>query len=92
MVQAMGGKCNCCGYDACVSALAFHHLNPSEKDLSFGAIRGSPRNWLAIVEELRKCILVCHNCHSEIHAGHREWPEIRSYFDESFVDYKNITR
>lgn len=88
----MGGKCNCCGYDRCLNALAFHHLDPSKKDLGFGATRANPINWPKIVEELRKCILVCHNCHSEIHAGEREWPEIRQYFDEAYSDYKEILR
>jgi wobble nucleotide-excising tRNase len=92
MITSMGGRCNCCGYDSCPDALAFHHLDPSQKDLSFGGARANPRNWNSIVEELRKCILVCHNCHSEIHAGYREWPEIKSYFDESFADYKKMLR
>jgi hypothetical protein len=88
IIKSMGGKCQICSYDKCDSALALHHLDPSQKDLAFGAIRANPKNWLLIVEELRKCILVCHNCHSEIHAGMTQIPEKYSKFDESFVDYK----
>lgn len=69
MVQLKGGKCCLCGYDRCLSALAFHHMDPNEKELKFGALRASPQSWEKIEKELNKCILVCHNCHSEIHEG-----------------------
>lgn len=90
MVAAMGGKCQCCGYNVCNNALAFHHIDPSKKDLTFGITRANPTSWEKFVIELRKCILVCHNCHSEIHAGIRNIPENYSIFDESYSDYKNI--
>jgi hypothetical protein len=45
----------------------FHHLDPYKKDFSIG------RNWSksldALKAELDKCILVCRNCHGEIHEG-----------------------
>ena len=87
MVLAMGSKCQCCGYNTCNGALAFHHLDPTIKDLGFGAIRGNPVSWKKIVIELRKCILVCHNCHSEIHAGVRDIPATYTAFDESMTEY-----
>lgn len=90
MVESMGGKCQCCGYNNCSDALAFHHLNPDEKDLGFSAIRANPKSWDKIVNELKKCILVCHNCHSEIHANVRELPKSFSQFDEKYSDYKLI--
>jgi hypothetical protein len=88
MVDAMGGKCQCCGYDRCNNSLAFHHLDPAQKENGFGDIRSNPSNWINIVEELRKCILVCHNCHSEIHAGIRGIPDVYNTFNEEFLDYK----
>lgn len=87
MVTAMGGKCQGCGYNTCNSALAFHHIDPTEKDLVFGKSRANPVNWNKFVSELRKCILLCHNCHSEVHAGVRELPVKYQTFDESFLDY-----
>lgn len=92
MVAAMGGKCQCCGYNSCTSALAFHHLDPTNKDLGLGAIRGNPKSWNSIVVELRKCILVCHNCHSEIHAGIRTLPQTFEAFNEEFVEYKDVDK
>lgn len=65
----MGGKCCVCEYSKCNRALALHHLNPSEKEFSISDCTTKPKSWSKIVSELKKCILVCHNCHSEIHAG-----------------------
>jgi hypothetical protein len=63
-----GGKCMFCGYDTCTAALDFHHLDPKEKDFSL-SVRGLTRSWDRIKSEINKCVLVCANCHREIHAG-----------------------
>lgn len=67
-VEYKGGKCNICGYNKCIDALEFHHLNETEKSFGIGA-KGYTRSWEKVKEELDKCILVCANCHREIHAG-----------------------
>ena len=67
-VEHMGGKCQICGYDKCISALEFHHINPEEKDFGIGQ-NGYTRSFEKVKKELEKCILVCSNCHREIHAG-----------------------
>jgi len=90
IIDSMGGCCQICRYSKCESALALHHIDPNEKELSFGAIRANPKNWLAITEELKKCILVCHNCHSEIHAGIRELPAQYNTFNEEYSDVKKV--
>jgi 5-methylcytosine-specific restriction endonuclease McrA len=66
MVDYKGGKCERCGYDKYIGALEFHHLNPEEKDFSLSQLKTYSFNHV-IVEELNKCILVCSNCHREIH-------------------------
>lgn len=63
----MGGKCRTCGYDQFQIALCLHHLDPKVKDPTFRCIRGW--TWNRILAELKKCRLVCHNCHIAIHAG-----------------------
>ena len=65
-VEYKGGKCEKCGYNKSLSALEFHHLDPSEKDFSIGN-GGNSKSWEKIKVELDKCILVCANCHREIH-------------------------
>ena len=64
-IEYKGGKCEKCGYDKCKSALEFHHLDPTQKD--FGVGSGHTRSWDKIKKELNKCIMVCSNCHREIH-------------------------
>lgn len=88
IVEAMGGRCACCGYDRCTSALALHHRDPSQKDFGFGDFRASAISWAKAVMELRKCIMVCHNCHAEVHEGLREIPAEAAQFDERWADYK----
>ncbi len=67
MVASMGGKCQICGYDKCVEALEFHHLDPTQKEYSFAKLRARPQGIEVIKEELKKCILLCSNCHKEVH-------------------------
>lgn len=67
-IQAKGGKCMFCGYCKCNGALDFHHLDETKKEFSLST-RGLTRSWVKIQLEINKCLLVCANCHREIHAG-----------------------
>lgn len=60
-----GGKCIRCGYNTCMSALDFHHRDPNKKE--FGISDDSIKLKDAI-EEVKKCVLICSNCHRELHA------------------------
>lgn len=85
LVKAFGGKCQCCGYDKCITALEFHHINPSLKDISFHTTNHS---WKKIINECKKCIMVCANCHREIHQGLQKIDINKQYFDEFLIkDY-----
>ena len=66
-VTYKGGSCKRCGYDRCLEALDFHHLDPTKKDFSISS-KGYTRSWKKVQAELDKCIMVCANCHREIHA------------------------
>ena len=66
-VEYKGGRCKVCGYNRCIEALEFHHNNGSKKDFSISE-KGYTRSWAKVKEELDKCILLCANCHREIHA------------------------
>jgi hypothetical protein len=65
-IKYKGGKCEKCGYNRCNSALEFHHINPNEKDFAIGE-KGHSRSWERVQKEIDKCIMVCANCHREIH-------------------------
>lgn len=68
--RSIGGKM--CGYNRCLAGLDFHHLDPKQKDPKWRAMK----NWKfdRIKKELDKCILVCKNCHAEIH--HVDIPQL----------------
>jgi 5-methylcytosine-specific restriction endonuclease McrA len=72
--ELKGNKCAICGYNKCSKALTFHHLDPKEK--SFGlSERGLTRSWEKIKKEIDKCVLLCANCHTEVHAGITKLPK-----------------
>ena len=65
LVEYKGGKCEKCGYNKCIDALEFHHKDPNQKDFSIG---GKSWSFEKLKNEVDKCILVCANCHREIHS------------------------
>ena len=65
-VDRFGGKCQICGYNKCLNSLTFHHVDKNTKEFSPTDVMN-----LSIEKaekELEKCILICSNCHGEIHA------------------------
>jgi HNH endonuclease. len=69
-----GGKCELCGYKKCPRALSFHHIDPKKK--AFGiSTKGLTRSWDKIREEIDKCVLLCANCHMEVHDGITQLPK-----------------
>ena len=59
--------CAICGYNKCKSALEFHHVIPKDKKFLIGKTFISGHCNEKIAEELNKCVLLCSNCHREIH-------------------------
>lgn len=92
IIQSFDSKCGICEYSRCSEALDLHHLNPSEKEFSFGKVRACPKSWSKIVVELRKCVLLCANCHREYHSGLIEIPKDIQRFNETFSNYLEIQR
>jgi transposase len=66
MIEYKGGCCVRCGYDKYQGALEFHHLDPKEKDFNPSHLRKYKFDE-RMKSELDKCILVCANCHREVH-------------------------
>lgn len=67
LINACGGRCSRCGYARNIAALSWHHLDPGQKAFSLDVRSLSNRNRDAIHAELRKCLLLCANCHAEAH-------------------------
>jgi transposase len=68
LIEAAGGSCALCGYDKHPSALHFHHLVPSQKRYPLSRA-GHTRNFAEALEEAKKCVLLCANCHAEVEWG-----------------------
>jgi Zn finger protein HypA/HybF involved in hydrogenase expression len=64
-------KCSCakCN-DSRPYVLDFHHIDPSTKLFNLGD--ASKKGIKTIEEELKKCITLCRNCHSEFHYLEKE--------------------
>ncbi len=66
LVEEFGGECVKCGYKKYIGALDFHHTDPNGKDFGISS-KGFTLSYEKMLEEAKKCILVCSNCHREIH-------------------------
>ena len=64
LVEYKGGKCERCGYDKCIDVFDFHHKDPTQKDFGISA---KSYSYERLKKEVDKCMLVCKNCHTEIH-------------------------
>jgi len=73
-IEYKGGKCMICGYDKFACALDFHHLDESKKSFDLST-KGLTRSWEKTKNEIDKCVLVCANCHREIHANVVQLPK-----------------
>lgn len=67
----LGNKCLLCGYNKCQDALDFHHLDPSTKKFTLSS-NYSVVSRKELEEEFKKCILICSNCHRELHSNQRQ--------------------
>jgi len=68
LVRPAHGKCQLCGYDRYIGNLSFHHRDPATKSFNISMMI-LDYALKKLITEASKCILVCHNCHGEIHAG-----------------------
>jgi hypothetical protein len=76
LVAEAGGGCALCGYDRCLRALNFHHVDPETKRFGLGE-RGLTRALNVLRDEAQKCVLLCSNCHMEMEHGVTPLPSER---------------
>ena len=95
IVESFGNKCICCGqsFDDCCYDI--HHLNPEEKNFTISNSNfNGAKSWLKIRDELKKCVLVCANCHRLIHNNKINNPTYSNfnedYYDWDLTNYKQV--
>lgn len=64
LMKEAGGQCIICGYSRYAGALEFHHRDPNNKDFHVGTTGVNKAR-----KEAQKCVLLCSNCHAEVHGG-----------------------
>jgi len=64
-IVTLGGKCKICGYKKCSAALEFHHHENNKEGNISTLLKNESRQKL--LKETKKCILLCANCHREVH-------------------------
>ncbi len=74
LVEEAGGACALCGYWRWIGALHFHHVDPSRKEFQISQ-RGHSRSLARSRAEIRKCVLLCANCHAEVEGGFATLPK-----------------
>lgn len=63
LVDLLGGQCIDCGYSAHLAALDFDHVDPKTKKFMIGEELGNPYRYYDLLEEIKKCVIRCANCH-----------------------------
>jgi len=80
LLELYGNKCINCGYNKCEKALHFHHKDPKTKKFNLDSRKIMSHKWQDVLDEAKKCTLLCSNCHTEIHA--------QKYVDLYLKEYK----
>lgn len=70
-----------CGYSKNLAALSFHHENEDAKSHELDMRSLSNRRMETVMQEFEKCVLLCANCHMELH-----YP----YLDLEKIDMENL--
>lgn len=66
-------KCSLCSYDKYPGILDFHHKVRSKSNKSVNILMKTLKSIDIIQKEIDKCILVCPNCHRELHLKEGLW-------------------
>lgn len=68
LIEHLGPGCMVCKYSRCLRNLTFHHMVEETKE--FGLCeREFSMKWDVLLHEAKKCVVLCHNCHGEVHEG-----------------------
>jgi len=60
-------RCELCGYNKYPEILQFHHKDRNLKNEGVNVLMKTLKNLDLIKSEIKKCIILCPNCHNELH-------------------------
>ena len=68
-----GKKCEKCD-ETHIATLDFHHIDPNQKEFEVGSFfnRKSIKHKQKILDEVKKCVILCSNCHRIFHYIERQ--------------------
>jgi len=82
IVVGFSGKCGVCGLKDNDIVYDFHHIDPSQKDF---LLTNKIRSWESLVQEAKKCVMLCSHCHRKIHSGLATIPDDIPVFSEELI-------
>jgi len=85
-IQILGGECEHCG-EKNIFSLEFHHNNMSEKEYTLNYL--VDYRWTLIEKEIKKCTLLCRNCHANFHYNFNSSTHYTNN-KKIFLEYKGI--
>lgn len=68
VVEDYKAQCKCakCG-ESRGHCLDFHHIDSEQKEANIARLVSNRSNLNSIIEEIKKCIVLCANCHRDFH-------------------------
>lgn len=85
-INLLGGKCEECG-ETNIFSLEFHHIDSTKKETTIWAIQDY--RWSIIEKEIKKCKLLCGNCHHKLHNDGDNESKYKTN-KKIFLEYKGI--
>jgi hypothetical protein len=85
-IQRYKKQCKCakCGLANKPYLLEFHHIDPTTKFKSVTDLQFNAYSMKLIKDEIRKCVMICRNCHMEFH--HLERNNLVSTFTQYLTE------
>lgn len=88
LVACFGGRCGICKTVDHAVVFDFHHIDPSTKSFE---ISRKYRAWDVVVDEAKKCAMLCSNCHRKVHANLLDLPIDVPRLDLSLLPHTEVT-
>lgn len=86
-------SCESCGFTGCNACLSFHHINENEKLFNIGSLNNIRLKTVDdveqfIINEMNKCIILCENCHRDIHFNKDKFEIYKDEIYKRILTYK----